>query len=328
VTAPAVVDQSAWGWCRNCYCDLPDGGDLCDGCPRKCSSCFERIDAGDMCAGCSANARHAEGDQLAHRLTVTELVATYMQAERDIRDGFALVSKAMKSLDGTFTLDGSRGVGLTDRYERVHFEEPERNLVHVRRSIWKTLVERMELRRMMSVSAWKALEKQIEDENPPEITAESVHAMAKQFSNSLPEMLEQAVNEVFDFLRPPHSEYKRNSEFEVPRRVALRGIIDQWYTRTFPAKFLRPRHEVEPQLTALENVFSSLDGKGSTTKSHYSQLSEAIKRTARGEMGQTEYFAFRGYNNGALHLEFKRLDLLKRFNQIAGGARLRAKAAE
>jgi hypothetical protein len=105
--------------------------------------------------------------------------------------------------------------------------------------------------------------------------------------------------------------------------VALTWVIDTWHTKTFPSKLLVPRYQCEQQLTALENVFSSLDGKGSVSKGHISNLSEAIRKTARGQLGQTEYFAFRGYANGALHLEFLRDDLLLKFNAIAGGARLR-----
>lgn len=39
--------------------------------------------------------------------------------------------------------------------------------------------------------------------------------------------------------------------------------------------------------------------------------------------GETDLFAFRCCANGNLHLRFRRLDLLARFNQIAGGRRLR-----
>ena len=38
---------------------------------------------------------------------------------------------------------------------------------------------------------------------------------------------------------------------------------------------------------------------------------------------ETPYFKGRVFSNGNMHLEFKRRDLLKRLNQIAGGRRLR-----
>lgn len=41
-------------------------------------------------------------------------------------------------------------------------------------------------------------------------------------------------------------------------------------------------------------------------------------------VGETEMFAFRCFRNGNLHLRFKRLDLLKRLNEIAGGQNFRS----
>ncbi len=298
--------------------------------PLVCSGCSEPLTLADRgtCADCRAYDRSTEGDQLAVRLVPSELVAIYEQASADIRAGFALVDAAMDRINGAFTLDKPTGIGIQRSGEYICWEKPESHLKEVRRSIWHTMVERLEIRRFMSVAAWKELNEQIDKGEVPELTEEAIGAMVRQFSERAPAMLEQAVAEVFDFLRPPHSEYKRNSEYEVPRRVALTWVIDTWYTKTFPSKFLQPRHQCEQQLTALENVFSSLDGKGSTTKGHVSQLSEAIRKTKRGELGQTDYFAFRGFNNGALHLEFLRLDLLQKFNAVAGGKRFRSKAAK
>lgn len=87
----------------------------------------------------------------------------------------------------------------------------------------------------------------------------------------------------------------------------------------------RVEHRQDQHLTALENVFSALDGKGQVSKQYYSQIFGLIDALPRGAecVGQTEYFAFRGYLNGTLHLTFLRRDLLARFNQIAGGRRLR-----
>lgn len=279
----------------------------------------------NLCNSCRAYGRSQAKDQLTQRLMPSELVAIYQQADRDVRQGFALIAGATDRLNAAFTLDRSSGVSVQDSRENINFREPDKCLKEVRRQLWHTMVERLELRRLMSVKAWTELQKDIDKGEVPELTEEAIAAMVKQFSDAAPAMLEQAVAEVFDFLRPPNSGYVRNSEYEVPRRVALTWVIDTWYTKTFPSKFLQPRHQCEQQLTALENVFSNLDGQGSVSKGYVSKLSEEIRKTKRGALGKTEYFAFRGFNNGALHLEFLREDLLLRFNQIAGGVRLRSK---
>ena len=281
------------------------------------------------CAQTAATTKKSKAaDSLTRRLVPSELVAVYQQAERDIRQGFALVAGAMDAINAAFTLGKSSGVSLQSNGPScLNFDDPAERLTEVRRSLWHTMVERLEVRRLMSVKAWDELKKQIDKGEVPDLTEEAIAAMVKQFSDAAPDMLEEAVAEVFDFLRPPHSEYKRNSEYEVPRRVALTWVIDTWHTKTFPSKHLVPRYQVEQKLTALENVFQALAGQGTVSKGNVSNLSEAIRKTARGETGRTEYFEFRGYINGSLHLTFLREDLLQKLNQIAGGQRLRQKKA-
>ena len=68
--------------------------------------------------------------------------------------------------------------------------------------------------------------------------------------------------------------------------------------------------------------------KGQINKSHYSALHDAIVATPiTSGKGETEYFEFRAFRNGNLHLKVRRLDLLERFNALAGGKRLRGEKA-
>lgn len=263
--------------------------------------------------------------RLARRLHVGAIVAAYEQTERDVRRSFELASGAERALNEAFGLkDDLRLEG--DCWHRLPFDDVELTLTKLRRRVWGILVDRLELRRMMSIAAWEALDKQIREADVvPEITVASLNAMVKQFHDALPEMLEAAVEEVFNWLRPPGSHYKTNTELEIGERVVLEGMVERGFT------YWRLKYsDRDAHLTALENVFTALDGKGQVTKGHYSEISEAIQRTARTERecrGETEYFAFRGFMRGTLHLRFKRLDLLKRLNEIAGGKRLRPRAA-
>ena len=74
-------------------------------------------------------------------------------------------------------------------------------------------------------------------------------------------------------------------------------------------------------LTALDNVFSMIDGKGAV-KSYYGGLSDAITSSPDGK-GKTEYFSFKCFMNGNLHIEFMKPELVAKLNAVAGGARLR-----
>jgi hypothetical protein len=271
-------------------------------------------------------------DALTKAATVTELVAAYTEACATIRAAYSMLAGAQEQLNRAFKLDGLDGPTVgTSKYSRrtPNWDDPEENIEGIRRSCWGSLVERLELRRMMSIERWKQLEKTLDEEALPEITEEHVRAFVAQQRSTLPDMLKEAIYEVHEWLRPHEgsrgADYVRNSQYEVPRRIAITSIIR---SGTFDRRFdvCDYRHQY---LTALENVFSGLDGQGQINKHHYSVLHTAIKQIAVGSGGvaETTYFRAKPHKNGSLHLEFLRPDLLARFNAIAGGKRLKPEAA-
>lgn len=260
--------------------------------------------------------------KLANRFTVTELVRIYNEACARIREGYAIVQSAENLLNETFTLDGYGGISAA-RHSRISFSDPP--MRDIEQDVWRFIIERLEIRRMMSNAAWETLQQQLKIGEFPEITEASVNAVVTRIGASLNEMLAEAVEEVFDWLRPRHSQYKRNSEYEVPARVVLQYIVEPADKRwTF---HWRMCSHADQRLTALENVFTALDGQGQITKTHYSAIATAIRAEGYAGVGETPYFKFRTFQNGNAHLTFTRLDLLARFNAIAGGRRLRAGAA-
>lgn len=268
-----------------------------------------------------ADAHDPAPSALAHRATIAALVGVYHGAAADIREAFGKVHAAEQRLNAAFTLGELRAIhvpvdGYSGRW--ASWDGVDDALKVLERQVWRTIVDRLELRRMMSVAAWAEMERQLERGELPELTVDNVEAMAKGMLGRLPEMLAEAVEEVFNWLRPPYSKLKTNTQLEVRRRAIVPHVIEnsKWSTG------LKPHYHAEPRLTALENVFNALDGKGQISKGYYSALSTAIKAAPDGR-GQTDLFAFRACGNGNLHIEFLRLDLLDRFNALAGGKRLR-----
>jgi hypothetical protein len=146
--------------------------------------------------------------------------------------------------------------------------------------------------------------------------------MFQQSADNVDIYLEEAVQEVFEYLRPPRSHLKTNTEFEIGRKVILSWIVEKgWNRGRFKINYHREKY-----ITALQNVFQMLDGKG-PVKSYNGELHDFITDSPDGK-GETPYFRFKGYQNGNLHLEFKRPDLVARLNAVAGGNRLRNDEAE
>lgn len=255
----------------------------------------------------------AEHEALDRRSTISELVRQYQEAEKDVRDGFALV------------LRGLRALNEHTSFHNLDFEYPNEVAKELRRKTWRTVVARLQMQKAMSIKAWAEFEKKLEHEDPPPVTVELIEGMVLGYRQSLPEMLEESVKEVFDWLRPRSSEYKTNTEFEIGRRVILNWVVDIGWSNHWGV-----RHGREQHLAALENVFDLVAGVvRKDNASAWSDLSLAIKACTKPGpcAGETAYFRFKGHRKGTLHLEFKRMDLVAKLNAIAGGARLKPTGA-
>ncbi len=265
---------------------------------------------------------------LARRVTVRELVAAFEEARATVRATFATLVEAEKRLNAVY--------GRPDSYDRIQidasgglfrsdFEAVDECIERMTREAWAVIVDRLELRRMMSVSRWEALSKELREGDLPEITEENVEAFGRGYLDSLPTMHAEAVAEVFEWLRPrgqlEHPKYKRNSELEVPAKIVIEYAVERAWT----GAGFRLQHHRGQKFQALENVFSALDGRGQITKTHRSALEDAIAASPDGK-AETPYFRVRCYKNGNAHIEFLRHDLLAKFNAIAGGRRLRPAA--
>jgi len=243
------------------------------------------------------------------------LVAAWRESEAEIRQAFGLLVSAEKRLKETFKPDSFLfDLSRTDsRYRR--YENPDELLKELKKDVWRALIDRMELRRILSVKRNEELNRQIETgEDLPDIDEAQILAMLEGTLANTGAFIAEAVQEVFEYLRPRHSRYKTNTEFEIGKRVIIFALENKW------GGGFRVDHYREQYIRAIDNVFHALDGNGSI-KTHRGPLSDAIE-AAKDGTGETDYFRFRCFRNRNLHLEFKRLDLVAKLNAIAGGMRL------
>ncbi len=266
---------------------------------------------------------------LVRHQNVPAMVAAYESARRLIISGFESVAEARKVWDATFTL----GCSQSDLHVRCGtychraLNSPEAALKGLRVSTWHVVVDRIELRQFTSLERWAKIQKSISDDELPEPTVETINGFLVGQLNDLPNIMTESVRAVFEFLRPRNDRYLRNSEEEVPRRVVLERFVATNFldhTRFEVAHGFGHGPGPSEELLAIERVFNALDGRGEVAKSSRSELEQAIRAcTTKNKSGETDLFRFSCHKNGNLHLDFKRLDLLKRLNEIAGGKRLR-----
>lgn len=251
-------------------------------------------------------------DAIAGRQTVTEFVEAYGRAEKDLRDGFALVKRGLESL--------GEGSGLHADRHYVDFGDPDETATMLRRRAWENIVERLQMRRAMSVKAWDEFEKKMKHGECPPITVEIVEGLVRQYKQDLPVMLEASVVEIYNWLRRSDDEYKTNSPYEIGKRVVINNIGCRNFNRW------GVNYQYRQELVALENVFDLVAGISPREQTaSCSNLQIAISKISLSDKcaGKTNYFSFKVFKKGTLHLGFLNPEHVARLNAIAGGARLK-----
>ncbi len=255
--------------------------------------------------------------QLANKQTITQLVAEYEKSREEIIEGYRLLNQAQKRLNDAFGPYTSYGnFDTIDRYN--HSSKAEDIIKKITRSVWAILIENLGVHKIASIKRRDEISKKIEDGKLPDPTVENIYAIFQTLIQNQDEFAREAVKEVFEILRPRNGEYKTNSLYEIGKRVILSWFCEGSYSYQTP---FRVNYSHEKDLIALDKVFYLLDGKG-IPDGYRSPLVDAINTSTTGQ-GETEYFKFKCHYNRNLHLEFKRLDLLEKLNQIASGAVLK-----
>lgn len=186
------------------------------------------------------------------------------------------------------------------------------------RRAWDVLVDKLGVKNVMSVAKRKIFDDQLRAGELPPVCEETITAILLGLAGQAQEFARDAAREVFDMLRPRNhhagGKYSTNNAFRVGRRVILPYRVEaKWGGGGWRVTYGR-----EQEMTALDGVFHLLDGRG-VMRENRGPLVNAIDKSDAGGRGETEYFRFRCYKNRNLHLEFKRLDLVKQLNGLAAG---------
>lgn len=267
-------------------------------------------------------------NELAKHHNIPQLVEEYDIQCSKIREGYRLIREASENLKRVF-LDPH--IQIAERHgKEPHWHRPEDALKEVEQRLWRTLVDHLEVRRFMSIRRWEETERMLNEGTMPPITEKSIQDMLASFEVQIETMQKEAVEEVYRILRPPVAYTRLKTHADSVSGVKQKAILCNYLEPGLswgnsPSRF-RVDWRSKPRLVALENVFRSLDGKGQTTRNFKADIEESIESSAEGS-GETEYFKWAGFDNGNLHIRFKRMDLVQELNRIAGGGTLNRRAS-
>jgi len=267
------------------------------------------------------------GTGLIEYTTAEHLAQVYKQSTDEIREAAAAIHAATSRLNGAFGTQNCYRMSLGFNYESrstgTDAESVNDIIDGMKLDAWHAILNKLNIFRVMSSKRVKELQDALSGRGSdaakfPEILPETIQQVAAGYLSSINEFLEEAVTEEYDFWKTHHAtgNYKRNSFFRLTPKIIKGWIVEPGYGNSD----FRCNYSNQAHVTALDNIFHLLAGQG-PVKEHKGPLASEIELSKNG-VGQTEFFKFRCYKNRNLHLEFRRIDLLEKFNQIAGRNRL------
>jgi len=256
--------------------------------------------------------------------TASHMAREFAEATTEIGRLVAALRAQTERLDAVFETNPDRdyqrsrfGIELWYDGRRCSLDDLDDVHKAMEREAWRVLVEALGIKNVMSVAMRKEFDEQLERGELPPVCEQTILATLLGLTDQASRFAREAAVEVFDMLRPRGhwgGQYATNSAFRVGRRVILPYRVEQ----TWGGDGFRVNYHREQELVAIDGVFHLLDGKG-VMRENKGPLVAAINATDRAGRGETEYFRFKCFKNRNLHLEFKRLDLVRELNGVAAG---------
>lgn len=257
--------------------------------------------------------------EIIKRESIDALVTAYRNSCDLIDAAFEKIDQASKIMQTTYGENfSSFNISMNLRYCQTANDLKK----YLKKDSWKCILDRIEIKKFMSNKDINQMENSFDNNSEiPEITYETVWEILNGILNTTSEYRNKMLLEAFNILTPGLREYekyktnKSNSKKGIGKKVIFSGQ----YLTMFFGNLWHVNHEVyEKNLLAVDKAFHLLDGKG-MPKGYICPLVDTINLTPLSKTnGETEYFEFKCYKNGNLHLIMKRMDLVEEFNKIIG----------
>jgi hypothetical protein len=250
--------------------------------------------------------------------TVAQIVDAYLSAKDKIDRAYRLLKEAQEELQAVMSYPASYSIRFNTlpehgyRYSEHTVEDVQKR---IKKNVWEYLIKLSGIYKLLTIARRNELDKNLEEGKMPDITVEEILDMFIVLQQNSRDIQNEAVMEAYDILRPRHSRLKTNQIEGIHAKVILSYKIERGYNE---GKF-RVRYHSTQAINIIDRAFHILDGKPIPDGYNNFPLVDAINTSPTG-IGETEYFKFKAYKNGNLHLSYKRPDLVEKFNRVAGEA--------
>jgi len=205
----------------------------------------------------------------------------------------------------------------------------EDECLEIERHAWRKFIDDLHLREILSVGARKKLDDQLFENRRgyghqpplPPFTEVNVFGFFEQTCANIPNLIKEALQEVFKWLTPSRTwtGCKTSDEFKINKKVVVCRVARMRYSEGHEVEYDRRAH-----VDALGNALSMLDGKGvrksKAEREDDRKLAGSYSSAwdfdwAQNRIYEDAYLTAKPFGNGNVHITFKRDDLVAQINQ-------------
>lgn len=238
--------------------------------------------------------------QVSLPVTLDQLLDGRAEALRLLSDARRITDMAKQGLDqlGSYLMPHS--AQLRESHEQVTRE--------LDRAMWRRAFDLTGFKQLMDAEAVADFERSLHPA-PPEFTDANIRATFIDLHQKSGAMFRRGIVNVFRYLS---DDYKTNAKepFKVGRKVIMGWMIGPSFQRG-----LQIRIGSGDKINDIDRIIRTLDGKQFKPREVEYAMNAAF---TDGKIYECDYYRAKAFQNGNLHLEFKRADLLDGLNdQIA-----------
>ena len=242
-------------------------------------------------------------------------LATLTAAVDTLVETFAATDAVRKDLAGVLLGNGIH-TGADKYGADVVFGsiyDPDKAKANLRRSVdvavWRGLMAMTGFNRLMDATAKEAFDLQLQGDDVPEVSEETVRATFAQLFEDADTIFKRGIATAFSKL---DRRFKSHDGFKLGARVVISGAFDTTFGSTTYGR-------AWDTIADIERAFAVLDGVPPDPRALERAVDESRKGGGYGPKqseAQTRYFRIKGFMNGNAHLWFVRDDLVERVNRL------------
>lgn len=230
--------------------------------------------------------------------TLTDLLQARQDSLRLLSDARKLTGMAKELLERHGRYLMPHNGQLRDSAERVQAE--------LDASMWRRAFDLTGFKQLMDAQAVAEFERSLQP-SPPEFTEENIRSTFIELHRTAKEMFRRGVVNIFRYLS---DDYKTNSR--EPFRVGRKLVMTYMTSKAFGGGLELHYGGARDKLNDIDRVVRTLGQLTFTAGALPVAVNQALKL---GQTHECDLYKAKGFQNGNLHFEFKRLDLLDLLNE-------------